>query len=52
MDNVVEILLRFIMQKGKDRTEKGVLISINKFTVMCEVLRLNSFNLAPTGLDR
>jgi len=33
MDNVVEIFLRFIMQKGKDRTEKGVLISINKFTV-------------------
>lgn len=33
MCNVVEISLRIIMQKGKDRTEKGLLISINKYTV-------------------
>jgi len=32
MCNVVEILLRFIMEKGKARTEKSVLISINKYT--------------------
>jgi len=33
MCNVVEISLRIIMQKGKGRTEKGILISINKYTV-------------------
>lgn len=32
MCNMVEILLRFIMQKVKDRIEKAVLISINKYT--------------------
>jgi hypothetical protein len=33
MCNMVEILLRFIMQKVKDRTEKAVLLSLNKYTV-------------------